>query len=491
MPGESKFERQPEKPIPPTNQPEKELPLLPPDQRVSQAISQLRLPIDELHRLTGWQRDGSFSSFNGLLEKRAFSLPSVSDDGEVKLTDAMTEFLTKAVQTSEQFTHFARLASKVPHDQQARFYIMLLCRDSTERQQLLNRVREEAERRAAKSQPPSTEKPATPSGVKREAPPRGGQAEARGEVVLTPEEAVTARYAQEYANLSERDLKMTPELWQQLREFRRRGAFEFQGYGEFEWMHPIIDPRNKFHEMKLPVGGAMRDLLPRLDTIDRGGTVARYKEAKGVVEALVFMPLQRQRKVVDEAAKPGGLFRRATPEKSHTIDEVVPYNAVLEGATSPEGTMRITYDVSDKQLYRTNLVHAPKTEKHKFNRAGITFYVTPDNYQERLADVRSMKNATRQHFTGDEPTYEGRDGNRVVVSVLLPKSEAEQLWHYFSEHPEHIRPFFTLGAAPLHIGHVPPPYDVWDKKSYPMLMRRYQDGHKEKYDEFLKQVPKR
>lgn len=304
-------------------------------------------------------------------------------------------------------------------------------------------------------------------------------------VQLSNEEIEIMRYADEYANFSQSQKDMPAEFVGKLRELQKRGLFLFQCYNDFrvDTGYPKSATRNPQYVNDL--GYIINDGAPKMNQSDNRDYF-KNKSEKDAVEALILRPIYhlntvvgRETKIVEE---PGWLWgtKKVKRDFVRLGDVPFPYSKAVPNCTSSEQLVRITYEVSDSNVYRTNVVEdipGGKVSLQEQDKSGMRVPVgSYKNQQHDIANARKIAEKTPSHI--------GRPGNQVAASVVLPESEARILYQLFQNHPEMIRPFFIAGTIKMQTFHNPPPYKKWDKVQRPILLREF-SGPREYNDTFV------
>jgi hypothetical protein len=318
-------------------------------------------------------------------------------------------------------------------------------------------------------------------------------------VELNDVEQVLFKNSVEYGNLKPEEAQMTPELRGILKNFREDRLFAVQVYalsggedgntGGSTYDTSVI---------KLNPTSIYDDINPQAVE----GTAIRYKRPLGIAESMAFTPVtKRDKKIVEKVIRPDSFWRKGIKEstveygqpRSARFSEAVP-NASSKVAN--DQLIRVTYHASDPRDPKryVNPIAADvrwRKTQHKIDKTGriaqpVPFSADPaDNINAHMEDILHMRQLSPEQLAG---TNEGhgsavsirRDG-QIAISVMLPKSRAVELWKYFQQHPEHVRPFFIAGAEDLMPLHLPPPYKAWDAElpKRPVLFREFNNERKE------------
>jgi len=173
-------------------------------------------------------------------------------------------------------------------------------------------------------------------------------------------------------------------------------------------------------------------------------------------------------------------------------NESTSFNELVPGSKISAPASRVTYFVSDRSRYVTNL-----SSKSSFSGPQNLAIEFPDNpkldskthtmkYPDQFSSASERINARAdqiQRLTDIEssvPAHEGRPGNHVAVGVVLPADRAQELATYLREHPDQVRPFFINGGLE-HMGlHQAPPYERLDQEDpdRPILFQEFNNQGK-------------
>lgn len=322
-------------------------------------------------------------------------------------------------------------------------------------------------------------------------PPGPKRVESQESVGLSDVEKVLFKNSAEYGNLSPQEAQMTPKLREVLGNFRKDRLFAVDTYALSGGGDGSAGGAT-YDQKALKIEGALNtsaDIHPNRNPGRYQESSQEYKRSLHVAEALAFTPMQtRPKETVEKVVRPSGWFRKEIKEKTTVRGPLRPtkFQEIFPAAQpeiSQDQAIRLTYDVSDPSdpmRYTTDTrmdVSWRQTEDEYISQASMyrpkpTSTDTAQNIDAHMKDIL--------HVPYVKPSGP-RPDNQMTISVMLPLSRARELWNYFQQNPQHVRPFFIAGAEDLMPLHLPPPYKAWDKElqSKPVLLREFNNSKEE------------